>query len=299
MSESVPTTLPARYRGFTLTLDGEEIKGVPDPGIPLPPGAGRVATAIRVSESDIHPPEYMLALEIKHKLEDVAEAIDAWLDEGLSKVTYVTPGCESWRVVRGDASKDVQTYVIQAPTEEEAWAIGMKIVPRINGEAFKIGGSVAVLTYPTVMPLVSGPYQFFVDVGIQRADGSWYTRQDMLNAFADGDSPPSMWETDGVSENMPLSGPDQKVKRSNLTEATWEEFAKAGFFWWVNRALHLFGWAIVRECESADPDAKVIRVYPARCRFRGFEPDIEKDGFVRLTKHLNENMPNLVRDTLE
>ena len=89
------------------------------------------------------------------------------------------------------------------------------------------------------------------------------------------------------------------VKRSNLSEATWEEFGAAGLFWWVNRALHLFGWALVRECENADPDSKILRVYPARCRFRGFPPDVESDGFVRLTKHLQENMPALAEDVKE
>jgi hypothetical protein len=28
-----------------------------------------------------------------------------------------------------------------------------------------------------------------------------------------------------------------------LVETTWREFADAGLFWWINRGLHLFGWA--------------------------------------------------------
>jgi len=88
-------------------------------------------------------------------------------------------------------------------------------------------------------------------------------------------------------------------KPPSIVEATWDDFAAAGLFWWVNRALHLFGWALVREMDSDEPDAKVLRVYPARCRFRGFSEDVEADGFVRLTAHLRDNMDELVQHTKE
>lgn len=84
-----------------------------------------------------------------------------------------------------------------------------------------------------------------------------------------------------------------------IVESTWEEFAQAGLFWWVNRALHLFGWALVREMDDDGPDAKILRVYPARCRFRGFSEEVESDGFKRLTAHLQTNVPELVRHTKE
>lgn len=85
------------------------------------------------------------------------------------------------------------------------------------------------------------------------------------------------------------------TKPPALVEATWEEFAAAGLFWWINRTLHLFGWALVREI---DGDV-VTRVYPARCRFRGFDEETEADGFRRLTAHLRDNTDDLVRQTLD
>lgn len=82
----------------------------------------------------------------------------------------------------------------------------------------------------------------------------------------------------------------------NLVEASWEDFQSAGLIWWVNRALHLFGWALAYE---SDAEGRVIRVFPARCRYRGFPEDVEAKGFQQLTEHLQTNMPALIRDVKE
>lgn len=74
---------------------------------------------------------------------------------------------------------------------------------------------------------------------------------------------------------------------------TWDEFREAGLLWWVNRALHIFGWALVVE---VDGEGQVTNCYPARCRFRGFAEDSEVRGFRKLSKHLHENSARLVDD---
>lgn len=79
-----------------------------------------------------------------------------------------------------------------------------------------------------------------------------------------------------------------------VTEATWEEFRAAGLLWWINRALHLFGWAIVFEFRE---DGALSRVYPARCRFRGFAPEAETQGFRDLTLHVEAEMPRLLDES--
>lgn len=89
--------------------------------------------------------------------------------------------------------------------------------------------------------------------------------------------------------------PPPPPKPPVLVEASWEDFTAAGLFWWINRSLHLFGWALVREMDGD----KVVRVYPARCRFRGFDEATESDGFVRLTAHLRDNADELVAHTKE
>ena len=46
--------------------------------------------------------------------------------------------------------------------------------------------------------------------------------------------------------------------------------------WWVNRTLHLFGFALVVVLDSDD---EIVEVHPARTRFRGFSEDVEEEGF--------------------
>lgn len=74
---------------------------------------------------------------------------------------------------------------------------------------------------------------------------------------------------------------------------SWIEFKDAGLLWWVNRTLHLFGWAIVFQYDEA---GVLDRIYPARCRFRGFTESVESDGFERLTNHIADRLPLLLED---
>lgn len=77
---------------------------------------------------------------------------------------------------------------------------------------------------------------------------------------------------------------------------TWKEFQETGLIWWINRQLHLFGWALFRE---EDEYGNIINVYPARTKFRGFEEALETKGFVKLSKYLKENIKEIERDTRE
>lgn len=70
-----------------------------------------------------------------------------------------------------------------------------------------------------------------------------------------------------------------------LQRKSWEEFQEAGLIWFINRMLHLFGWAIVLKLN----ESKIVEVYPARCKFRGFCKDVEERGFKNLTNYLAEN----------
>jgi len=73
----------------------------------------------------------------------------------------------------------------------------------------------------------------------------------------------------------------------------WETFRKSGLLWWVNRTLHLFGWAI---CFNYDKTNKLTDVFPSRCKFRGFSGDVESKNFIKLTNHMKQNINNLVKD---
>ena len=84
---------------------------------------------------------------------------------------------------------------------------------------------------------------------------------------------------------------DEPDTNANFKEMSWTEFREAGFLWWINRDLHLFGVALYLE---VDETGKVARVYPGSCGFRGFAEESEERGFRRLRTWLSKNMPDLV-----
>lgn len=74
---------------------------------------------------------------------------------------------------------------------------------------------------------------------------------------------------------------------------TWEEFQKSGLIWFVNRILHTFGWAIVYEIK----DRKIVDIYPARVSFRGFNYDVEEEGYRNVSEYLKKNIDNIVDES--
>ena len=68
-----------------------------------------------------------------------------------------------------------------------------------------------------------------------------------------------------------------------MKKKTWKEFQESKLLWWVNRSLHLFGWAIVIE---HDEDGNIHDCFPARVEFRGFSEAVDAEGFATLTKYL-------------
>lgn len=80
--------------------------------------------------------------------------------------------------------------------------------------------------------------------------------------------------------------------RKDIERISWEEFRNTGFLWFVNRLLHTFGLAIVITMDKG----KVLDVYPARVRFRGFSEKSESLGFLRVTKYMRDHLDELVDD---
>ena len=77
-----------------------------------------------------------------------------------------------------------------------------------------------------------------------------------------------------------------------VTKKSWEEFRDSGLLWWINMILHTFGWAIVCEFD----EGVVTQVYPARVKFRGFDPESNDRGYSRVTQYLNENCSELIKE---
>ena len=77
-----------------------------------------------------------------------------------------------------------------------------------------------------------------------------------------------------------------------VTKKSWEEFRDSGLFWWINMILHTFGWAIVYEFDKG----VITQVYPARVKFRGFDPESNDRGYSKVTQYLNENCSELIKE---
>ena len=74
-----------------------------------------------------------------------------------------------------------------------------------------------------------------------------------------------------------------------IEEISLDEFRNNGFLWFINSILHVFGMAIVIDTENN-------RMYPARCKFRGFSEDCNTKGYENITKYMKENAKGLLED---
>jgi hypothetical protein len=79
-----------------------------------------------------------------------------------------------------------------------------------------------------------------------------------------------------------------------ITQKTWKEFRETGLLWFINRTLHLFGWAIVYEFEEDNTTIKAV--YPARCKFRGFDEQSETIGFQQVTNYIQKTILDLQKE---
>lgn len=75
-----------------------------------------------------------------------------------------------------------------------------------------------------------------------------------------------------------------------MTERTLKEFCDTGLLWFVNRTLHVFGWALV--CEE-DDRGNIQRFYPARVSYRGFSEATEEENFEKLAWYMKNRSEEL------
>lgn len=67
---------------------------------------------------------------------------------------------------------------------------------------------------------------------------------------------------------------------------TWNEFRDTGLLWFINTILNVFGWGIYI---GLDDEGNIIDAFPTRCRFRGFETEINDEGYFLVSKYLKDN----------
>lgn len=80
------------------------------------------------------------------------------------------------------------------------------------------------------------------------------------------------------------------MNKEIMRKKTWNEFRDSKMLWFINRTIHLFGWAICVEIIDGD----IVEVFPARVKYRGFSEESEAEGFATLTEHIRDNIYDLV-----
>jgi len=84
-----------------------------------------------------------------------------------------------------------------------------------------------------------------------------------------------------------------------VTRKNWEEFRSTGLVLFVNQILHVFGWALV--FDYSDYDTKtgtgtIKGVYPARVKFRGFDPASVGMSYRKISEYMVETGAELLEE---
>lgn len=95
-----------------------------------------------------------------------------------------------------------------------------------------------------------------------------------------------------AKENNMRDQIDMNNEKNMIEEKTAEEFRNSGLLWFINTILHMFGWAICFDLEKN-------MIYPARCKFRGFNEDNNREGYRKVTQYLLNNIKKLDKESKE
>lgn len=81
-----------------------------------------------------------------------------------------------------------------------------------------------------------------------------------------------------------------------IKEKSWKEFQESGMLWMANTILQVFGWSVVIK---EDDNSNIVSVYPARVKYRGFTQKTNSKGYVKVSKFMEENAEELLKESLE
>lgn len=73
---------------------------------------------------------------------------------------------------------------------------------------------------------------------------------------------------------------------------SWDNFRESGMLFFINTLLHFVGWSIVVELE----EGKVVKAYPARVKFRGFDDESQTKGHRMVARWLAIHGATLLRE---
>jgi len=96
-----------------------------------------------------------------------------------------------------------------------------------------------------------------------------------------------------MSDDTTNTGDSQNEHIVMLEERSIDEFRETGLLLLTNQFLHIFGWALAVDI---DDDGKATKLYPTHCKFRGFDHNKAGEAYKKITLHLKERMPDLLKD---
>ena len=80
-------------------------------------------------------------------------------------------------------------------------------------------------------------------------------------------------------------------------KSSWSKFRETGLLLLMNQFLHIFGWAIVIECDRNT--GTITNAYPARVKFRGFSEESVSRAYRKVAKFMRENAEELEKEANE
>ena len=83
----------------------------------------------------------------------------------------------------------------------------------------------------------------------------------------------------------------------SLIRQDWKTFKESGLLWFINTILHTFGYAIAINVDNLT--GEITDVYPARTKFRGFSEKSNTAGYIKVSKYLNDNIADLLKEAEE
>lgn len=86
-----------------------------------------------------------------------------------------------------------------------------------------------------------------------------------------------------------------ELNKDMINDRSWDEFRDSGLLTFINIILHVFGWAII--CYTHNVTHEVIRVFPARIKFRGIDQDSMDSMYENISDYLKLNAYELADET--
>ena len=83
-------------------------------------------------------------------------------------------------------------------------------------------------------------------------------------------------------------------KDKMVAKKTWKECRESGLLWWTNMILHTFGWAIFVDIND---NGEITNAYPARVKFRGFSERSNTEGYIKVSRYIEENIADLLEES--